>query len=159
MKEIPLTQGFATLINDEDFDLLNQWKWFVFSNNQGNFYAGRHEWIEGRNKRILMHRVILRAPEGWYVDHRNHQTLDNQRINLRICSNRQNQHNCVLRKDSSSGFKGVSWDANRKKYQAQIKLNGRTAFLGRFNDLKEAAKAYNDAALQHHGEFACLNPL
>ena len=90
--------------------------------------------------------------------------LMNLRENLRICTEAENTHNMRPRdtrvhKDSSSGYKGVSWINKDKKWRAQITVNYKNINLGRFGDEREAALAYNAAALKYHGKFAWLNKL
>lgn len=153
MKEIPLNHGFVALVDDDDFENVNQFKWFYC---QG--YAHRNHWIgNGRSKTVLMHRFIMNVDGA--VDHRNRDPLDNRRENLRVATKAENMRNRGATVSSTSGFKGVTWDKYRQKYKAQIKVDYRNIFLGRFNDMKEAAKAYNDAALHYFGGFAWLNPL
>ncbi len=103
-----------------------------------------------------MHRQIMGAPAGMVVDHVNHKTLDNQRENLRVCT--QSQNNANQRKTrGASRFKGVAWHKRTGKWHARIGKNGRRHHLGCFNNEALAAQAYNAAALEHFGEFALLN--
>lgn len=88
-KEIQLTQGKVTLVDDEDYEWLSQWKWCAKDGRNGNFYAFR----ASKNKSTYMHRLILDTPKGKVTDHINGNGLDNRRINLRICSYRENSHN------------------------------------------------------------------
>ena len=123
-------------------------------------YAWRSEIIEGNNKKIHMHYDIWRRLEGRphiKLDHIDRNPLNNQLSNLRPATHAQNGMNKGLRTDSTTGYKGVSWDQSRKKYAADIKVNGKRLRLGRFNTAFEAAKAYDTAALKHCGEFATTN--
>ena len=105
-----------------------------------------------------MHRVIVGARHGQDVDHKNNEaTLDNQRHNWRICTNSQNQMNAKKQIGCSSQYKGVCWNRQCGKWQARIKLNGKEIWLGYFDDEIEAARVYNEAAIEHFGEFARLN--
>ncbi len=104
-----------------------------------------------------MHRIIMNAPVGKQVDHINHNGLDNRKENLRLATPAQNQANQKLSKANTSGFKGVSFDKKKKKWAAYIGKQSRN--LGRFLDIRDAARAYNDAAKLAYGEFAKLNPL
>lgn len=94
------------------------------------------------------------------VDHINRNPLDNRRSNLRSANKSQNGANVGLRKDSTSGFKGVSFDKLKNKWKAYINIGeyGRQS-LGYFTDKIDAAKAYNEAAIKYFGEFAGLNPV
>ncbi len=159
-KLIPLTQGKFAIVDDGDYEFLIQWKW-KYSNHG---YAVRNHHIgmvDGKRiqKRIYMHRLIIGALSGQYTDHINGEVLDNRRCNLRICTNQQNAANSKKWSiATSSKYKGVSWDKVNKKWTAQIGGEERK-HLGRFSSEIEAAKAYNKAALERHGEFAMLNIL
>jgi hypothetical protein len=104
-----------------------------------------------------MHRVLLNAPASLHVDHVNGNGLDNQRSNIRLATPGENQHNGRLRKNNSSGFKGVSWVTRDKRWQVSIWLGGKQRALGRFQNLEDAARAYDNAARELFGEFARLN--
>lgn len=150
---IPLTQGKSAMVDDEDYDWLNQWKWHFA---QG--YASRNSGsVLGLRKAIRMHREILRTPKGMDTDHINGNTLDNRRKNLRICTRAQNNTNTRVRKDNTSGFRGVTWHTYTRKWEAQININGKHTHLGLFKTPEEAALAYDQEAKKHHGEFARLN--
>jgi hypothetical protein len=108
-------------------------------------------------RKILMHRVITNAPEGVLVDHIDGNTLNNQRSNLRLCTNQQNGMNRKPRQNGSSRYKGVTWNPSNRCWVAQIKAAGNIQYLGSFKDERDAAREYNNAARQHFGEFARLN--
>ncbi len=161
VKEIPLTQGLTTIVDDEDFESLARFKWYAWF-NKGSPYAARDSRInEGRRRhRIHMHRVIAGTPKGLETDHKNHDTLDNRRENLRTCTHSQNmanQHNQSRKSTLSSRFKGVSWNSERQCWRANIRIDGRTRFLGQFDDEKDAASAYDAKARELFGEFALTN--
>ena len=151
--KIPLTQGKYALVSDEDFGWLTQWKWCFGAKG----YAYRGVGTQA-NPRIYMHKSILDAPRDKQVDHINHNTLDNRRSNLRVCTNSQNQFNRRLSINTKTGYKGVSIANKRNdRWWAYINVQGKRHYLGIFRDKKEAAHAYNQAALKYHGEFAVLN--
>jgi len=149
MKEIKLTKGFVALVDDEDYEYLNQFNWGISAYKYACRAAGK--------LRILMHREIMCAAQGQIVDHIDGNCLNNQKVNLRLCSHTQNIRNQKRRRDNSSGFKGVSWDKRLKKWGARIQVNGKPISLGYFSDKKRAAEEYNIAAIQHFGLFAKLN--
>lgn len=158
MKEIQLTQGKVALVDDEDFDFLNRWKWYATRIGK-TFYAVRSERIGRSNKRVCMHRAILQSQSGIMVDHKNGDGLDNRRSNLRNCSKVENQRNQGIRQDNQSGFKGVCWENGKQKWRADISIYRRRKFLGHYATKEEAAIAYNKAALVWHGDFARLNQI
>lgn len=91
------------------------------------------------------------------IDHVNQDKTDNRIENLRLCNSTQNKGNIGLLRNNQTGFKGVSLNSHTGKYHAQIKINGKQTYLGRFDYPEDAAKRYNDAAKKHFGEFAFLN--
>jgi len=159
VKEIQLTQGKVALVDDGDFEWLNQYKWCANRIRNDNYwYAMRGIRIKGKHIKILMHRFILGAKSGELVDHVNHLSLDNRRVNLRLCSNAENLANMRPRKYSkSSKFKGVTWCKRQKKWVAQLTVNMKHFYLGSFSSETDAAIAYNEAAPEYFGEFAHLN--
>lgn len=157
-KYIQLTKGQQTLVDDEDFEYLNQWRWHTSYYG----YANRRRHIKSSRKdqkfeMIKMHRLIMGAPTGMYVDHINGDKLDNRKSNLRVCTNAQNSANQQLRAANTSGYKGVTLDKRRGKWIAQIRINYKNNFLGYFDDKIEAAQAYNRKAKEVWGEYAKIN--
>lgn len=154
MKQIPLTRNKFTLVDDEDYSYLSQWKW----NCSHYGYAVRQERLEnGKKKNILMHRVIAKTPEGKLVDHKNMDRLDNRRNNLRNCTKSQNEANATKYKNNKSGYKGVYKHSQTGKWVSTLRLNNKNINLGCFRNIVDAAKAYNEAATKYFGEFASLN--
>lgn len=147
MKEIPLTQGQVTTVDDADYEWLNQHKWHAHWNKSNrSFYATRGSRIKTiKQYMIYMTREILGLKRGdtRQGDHINHDTLDNSRENLRIVTSQQNHFN---RKKA----KGYSWDKRAKKYQARIILNNKRVYLGLFNTTAEAHAAYLMAKEKYH---------
>ncbi|MFA5238341.1 MAG: AP2 domain-containing protein [Phycisphaerae bacterium] len=170
MKEIALTQDKNTIVDDECFEWLNQWKWCA-KRDRNTFYAARHETkeeylVDGRNskqrKTILMHRAIIERKLGRKleykeeIDHEDHNGLNNQENNLRICTKQENQFNQKSKRGVSE-YKGVHLDKETGKWVAKITINGKNKHLGLFDDETLAAVAYNKAAVEYFGEFAYLN--
>jgi len=112
------------------------------------------------NKSYAVHRVIweiLKGPilDGYQIDHINHNRADNRIENLRLATNKQNNQNKSVRKDSETKIKGVYWRQDTKKYRAKIKINGKENHLGYFDTSEEASIAYQEASKKLHGEFSC----
>ncbi len=154
MKEIELSQGYKTIVDDIDFDFLNQFSWSIMRSASGAPYARR---IDSERNFYMLSRVIMRASPKLQVDHINHDTLDNRRCNLRLCTASQNSGNRLLRIDTSSKYKGVDWNKNCKKWRVRIGLNSQSKYLGLFVDEIQAAEMYDSAAMKFFGDFACLN--
>ena len=155
MKKIPLTQGKFAIVDNEDFDSLNQHKWFY---NQG--YAVRNSSLKnGKRKILLMHRVIVGIKNNDEVDHISGNTLDNRKNNLRTLNHFENCFNRIINKNNNSGYKGVFWHKLTEKWVAQIRLNRKAIHLGLFDLKEDAAKAYNNAAQKYFGEFSRLNEI
>lgn len=148
-KLIPLTKGLHAIVDDEDYEWLAQWAWYAL--NGHNVYAARC----AQRKAILMHRVLLQAPNDMLVDHINGNPLDNRRANLRLCTHAENMRNSASRTGASQ-FKGV-WKSRGKVWRACIKLHGKSIHLGSFTTEEAAALAYDEAAIRLHGQFAKTN--
>ena len=141
MKQIPLTQGRVALIDDEDFELIRQWKWRTVLFDKKHLYVMSSIKRDNKWHNILMHRLIMNAQKGQEIDHRNGNRLDNRRSNLRFCTSSQNKMNMKKHKGTSR-YKGVSWQKQRGKWIAGIMLNYKKTHLGYFADEVEAAKPY-----------------
>lgn len=150
-KEIKLTQGKVVLVDDDDFEYLNQFKWRFFVKG----YARRNSpFLLGKRTVILMHREIMQTPADKQTDHINLDGLDNRRANLRICTPSENKQNMEAQSNNKSGFKGVDWVERDGKWRASIRVNGKRIYLGHFDDPVVAACAYDAAAVKYFGEFA-----
>jgi hypothetical protein len=155
MKEIKLTQGKVAIVDDDDFEHLNQLKWNATKVKSGKYYARHCVWVDKKVKAVLMHRLIMNCPKNMCIDHINHNELDNQKTNLRICTHAENKRNRSA--FGVSKYLGVSWCSG--KFVAIIYANKKQKYLGRFINEKDAATAYNKAAKEYHGKFANLNVL
>ena len=150
-KQIELTQGKFALVDDDDFDWLSKWKWHYDTR-----YARRAgAWRLGK---IFMHREIARPGEA-VVDHINGNTLDNRKENLRVCEQAENIKNKKIQKNSTSGYKGVSIVKGKKKdkWTAMISISNQMTYLGTFCTPEDAARAYDNAAIENYGRFAKTN--
>lgn len=156
--EIPLSKGFVTIVDNEDFDWLITCKWNSTINKSGKPYAATATRNEaGKKTTQLMHRVIMNAPQGIFIDHINQNTLDNRKENLRFCGYSGNSRNRAKFSHKSSKYKGVSWDKNAGKWKGSIYAEGKPLHLGMFSNEYDAAIAYDLAATQYFGEFAYTN--
>lgn len=147
MKEIQLSQGKVALVDDEDFEYLNQWKWHFSSRG----YAMRRAY----KKNIHMHRAVFRIDEKLQCDHINGNRIDNRKSNLRPCTQNENMMNKKAYKNNKTGYKGVNFQNG--KYHASISILGKKTHLGHFKTAEEAARKYDEAAIQKFGIFARLN--
>ena len=156
MKFIPLTQGRVAVVDDADYERLFQHKWCYCESNGG--YAMRNSpRINGQHHSILMHREVLGTPEGFDTDHRDRNTLNNQKANLRVATKVQNGGNRGKTHGRTSKYKGVYFDKARGKFSAMIQVGGKRRCLGRFDGELAAALAYDDAALELFGDYAKVN--
>lgn len=153
---IPLTQGKHAIIDDEDFEWLNQWKW-TYSYNGYAYRRVSLGYDNGKRKRgiIFMHRAIINTPVGMDTDHINNNRLDNRKSNLRACTKTQNRRN-QLKTRGTSKYKGVRLH-KCGKWQAGITIKNIPIYLGLFDNEHDAATAYNMAALRNFREYAKLN--
>ena len=153
-KRIELSQGKFAIVDDEDYEWINQYKWSALR-GRSTFYAVRNE---GRpQKRIYLHREIMNAPADMQVDHTDRDGLNCTRDNMRLATNAQNLRNRGAQANNTSGYKGVDWHKWCGKWRVTIKVNGKQIYLGHYGDPIEAARAYDAAARKYHGEFANTN--
>ena len=165
---IPLTQDQVTFINDEDKDLISQYKWFASADRDKNkklknwYVRTNIKQSDGSTTTLSMHRLLTNAKPEDKVDHEDHNGLNNQRYNLRLCNSSENL--CNMRKRrivngvvTSSSYKGVYWYKRKEMWHVRIRKDNKAIHLGYFTSEIEAALAYNLAAIQHHGKWANLN--
>ena len=137
MKRIQLTQGKYTIVDNEDFEYLNQFNWHF-----DGFYAGRNIRVNNNKTRIRMHREVAKTPKGYVTDHLNGDKLDNRKGNLKICTQSENQKRMKKFTTNKTGVSGVHWDKSRQKFLASKCFNGKRTNIGRFDSLIKAKKAY-----------------
>jgi len=149
---IKTRRGVEILIDDTTLDIIDGKAVFLRGASRGLYPA-----IMVDRKIKYLHRLVIDAPDGKNVDHIDGDRLNCTRANLRLASYSENARNGRLRKNNSSGRKGVYWHRRDKKWRAQIVLNGKNIHLGYFVSIEEAAAAYDAAALEFHGDFALTN--
>lgn len=152
---IPLTQGLYALVDGEDYERINKYKWYA-TKTPYTYYAIRNAGKRPHRYRVLMHRQILDILKGIETDHINHYGLDNRKYNLRTATKSQNQHNRQRQKGISK-YKGVVWNKRAKKWHARIGYNNQQIHLGLFPDEVKAALVYDEKAKELFGEFAHIN--
>lgn len=160
MIEIPLTKGYVAIIDDCDADLA-EYNWQTRL-ARGVPYATRYLWINQKNKQLFMHRVILERMVGRpltrqdQTDHIHGMTLDNRRSEIRLATYTENSHNTGMRKNNTSGYKGVSYSEYHGKFRAQLQLRNKKIHLGWYITAEEAYVVFCEAAKKYHGEFVRL---
>jgi hypothetical protein len=148
VKRIPLGDGQYAYVDAADYEWLSKYNWRL-----QNGYAARRD----KTRTTYMHNEIMKPPQGMMVDHANHNKLDNTRANLRNCTRQENTQNNRKHMGSSSRFKGVGYNTQRGKWFSKIYFEGQRVWLGYFEDEAEAGQAYDRAAVERFGEFACVN--
>lgn len=166
MKEIKLSQkgkykdlNLVALVDDIDYEYLNQWKWCVINNeNSKCFYAARTVSRNGKRNLVKMQHFVLGTTNAKIIiDHKDLNGLNNTRANLRIANNSENGANRKSFIGSTSKYLGVSWSKQKNKWVAYITKHGRTKNLGCSESEEDVARLYDNAALRLHGQFANTN--
>jgi len=161
-KQIGLTKGKATIVDNAWYHVFRQFQWhYTMPTNQNKQgYAARRVSLGHRQSKIMyMHHFILPPVQGYVIDHRNGNCLDNRYLNLRYCTVVENNYNSPRRREGQSQYKGVSRAKTAGTWRANIYLEGRQKNLGVFDTEKAAAWAYNVEAQKAHGIYAFLNPV
>lgn len=151
MKEIICKKGEKVIVSDCDYPLLSQFKWTVV-NEKGYLYA------KPRMSGAKMHRIIMGTSfdPKIFIDHKDGNGLNNQRSNLRTCTNMENVQNQRKRKNNTTGYKGV-YKNMRGKYEVRCTSNGKTKYGGCYTSAMEAASVYDKLSIEMHGEFSRPN--
>jgi hypothetical protein len=159
MKKIELSgnkgRGLFLLVDDDDFVEISKHKWYPFFYKYTCYAQRKIKLQDGRFGAEAAHRQVLNAKKGEVVDHIDHDGLNCQKNNIRICTRARNAQNRIIQKNKS-GFKGVHIQRSGL-YQATISYNKKKITIGTFATPEDAARAYDIAAIKHHGEFAYLN--
>ena len=148
---IPLTRGLEAIVDVADVPLIEDWNWCAFPTNDDRLWYA----YSAGNRKIRLHQVLLPAPAGFVVDHRDHNGLNCRRSNLRLVTAQQSAQNWRRRREGVSKFKGIS--PHGPNWRARIVIDGRRVALGTFKSEESAARAYDRAALDAWGEYAFLN--
>lgn len=172
MKEIKLKCGNTVFVDDEDAHFLDKYSWRSHFDGW-NWYVRRSTTINKKVKTFLLHRVILNITDKKvFVDHKDHNGMNNQKNNLRVCTPSENKKNTKGR--GTSKYLGVSLKTSKYRYvtklgekktstsikwEARIQYNKKQISIGLFNKEADAALAYNEYAIKFHGEFANLNKI
>jgi hypothetical protein len=147
MRLITLTNGKRATVDDRDYQFLSQWTWGHVKTHSGDCYAARGKRRHGKYHKILMHVEIAKRAgiyrRGREIDHRNRKPRDNRRRNLRSVTRSANEHNSGVRKDSTTGHRGIS--INEGRYTVRLQRNKRRIWIGQFRTLTEAKRAYAKA--------------
>lgn len=156
MKSINLTKGMIALVDDWNYERIAAYSWYAVERKNGVWHAVRHF----STTVIYMHNFITNPSLGSITDHQDHNGLNNQEYNLRVCSYSQNQMNTRKHAtEMSSIYKGVCWYGRVSKWVAYINKDGQRYHLGYFINEEDAALAYNKAATELFGEFALFNTI
>lgn len=153
-----LTQGQICLLDEDDYMRreIKDYRWCAkWDGKTKSFRAVRNDRSTGKHFTLAISRVIMNCPKGLVVDHISHDTVDNRRCNLRICSIAQNGQNRRRQRNSGSGYKGVTFHNVIKKWQARIQVDGKRISLGYYSTAKQAGEIYALASKKYHKEFAC----
>ena len=159
MKKIILTKNLHTIVDDDDYSYLSQWKWCADSKGYAVRSERRSETGTTKRKIVLMHREILKVEKSQQVDHISGNVLDNRKSNLRIATHSQNMRNRKLQSNNSTGYKGVWYNRKKDRFIATIKINGQSRTLKYCRTALEAAQIYNEKAVEIYGDFARINPI
>jgi hypothetical protein len=158
-KEIELDKGSIALVDDSDYEWLNQWKWHAQKDRNTHYAArGQRHYLGKAKKTIFMHELLLDCPKGMLRDHKDNNGLNNQRKNLRVVTPSQNACNSTIRRwGKTSRFKGVYFHKNSSRWMARLGYQGKIYFIGNFYDEIQAALAYDKKAQEIFGDYARLN--
>lgn len=152
MKEITLSNKLVAFVDDEDYEKVNYYRWWAPKKNKQYYPFIRC--LDG-SVTTLAEFLVGKAPEGYTWDHKDRNSLNNQKENLRLATPSQQSANRNLRSDNTFGYRGVAWW--KSGFVAEARKGGKMYRKGPFPTLEEAAKARDELVKKLHGEFAVLN--
>jgi hypothetical protein len=133
----------------EDYELIKNYCWHI--NKQG--YISTFIYKENKRKQLFFHRLVMNPPDNLDIDHIDHQLNNNQKSNLRYCNSSLNLMNSKLRKDNTSGYKGISWNKEKQKFEVYLCINQKNIKLGYYKNIEDAITIRENAELKYFGEF------
>lgn len=145
-----ISVGYADV---EDLPLIQSRTWYVMYNGKIKYVSSNYSRkLDGKRGAVYLHRLVANAPLGLVVDHKNHDTLDNRKSNLRVCTQGENMQNRASAQTNNrcSIVSGVWWSAEKKKYRVGIRVHGKPKHIGYFSDKLEAEAASIEAKAMHH---------
>ena len=159
MKELILKHGEIALVDDEDYERCQAYSWYVHYKSKTTFYVAGILIKERRGPTVscYLHKFIMNAQKGQRADHKDRNTLNNQKSNLRFSTHTQNNQNVGRKSNNKTGYKGIGYLRGAKKWRACIGSSGKRYYSDLVDTKEEAALEYDKLAKTHHGEFACLN--
>ena len=148
--------GKIVKIDGTDYELFCSHNWYLFKGRNTDYLCTNIR-VDGKRRTAYLHRILLGCAKGECIDHIDGNGLNNQRDNLRACSRSENQCNQIKNKNTSSIYKGVSWNRNKQRWECYINKNHKRVHIGKFKSEIEAAIKWDEQAKILHGEFARLN--
>lgn len=145
------TKGRQFKFDKEDMPVVNRWYWYV---GRQNYVQSSHR-TEGKRITFMFHREVMNAPDGYEVDHINHDPTDCRKSNMRICTHKENSTNRRVQSNNKARVKGVNKHPDGG-WRARIKVNGVLHEVNGLSSCEEAAAVYRAMAIKYHGEYACM---
>lgn len=149
-------KGVPFFFDEEDFPRIKEYCWCL---SEGYILTNLRKKPARKKSGLQLHRLIMNAGASDIVDHINHDPTDNRKCNLRIVNRSQNNTNMRLKSSNTSGVTGVSYDKSRNKWQANIQVDGRGHYLGRYDSFEDAVAARKAAEEKYFGEYSYDNSI
>lgn len=159
-RKVPLSRGKFAVVDEEDFERVSEYQWHAQWSPHAKTFYGKTAYRDKYRTLIVLHlhRFVLGTTNDLVlVDHRDHDGLNCRKLNLRECDKSQNAANGRMRSTNTSGYKGVSFYPQSGKWRAIICLHYKNISLGLHVEKIDAARAYDQKAIELFGEFAHLN--